>query len=134
MMLKKRIQNKTSQLVIKTKKTIFPFGLALSLFLLPQIAFSQGVNIGAPFPGEPTNVTFEAHTFYIFKWAASIGSLLAMLMIIYAGIKYMSSGGNPQVLEDAKETIVGSLIGLGMIILAYFLLKTIGVNVVGGRV
>jgi hypothetical protein len=26
------------------------------------------------------------------------------------------------------------LIGLGMIILAYFLLKTIGVNVVGGRV
>lgn len=130
-MLKKRVLNKANRLMIKTDRAIFPICLALSVFLFPQIAFSD---ISAPFPGEPTNVTFENHTFYIFKWAASIGSLLAMLMIIYAGIKYMSSGGNPQILEDAKETIVGSLIGLGMIILAYFLLKTIGVNVVGGAV
>lgn len=81
------------------------------------------VKVGAPFPGEPEKVDLVTHIMYVHKWAAGIGSLLAVLMIIFAGFKYMTSSGNPEALGDAKETIIGALAGLSIIILTYFLLE-----------
>jgi len=86
------------------------------------------VTIGAPFPGEQSSTTLPEHVYRVYKWAAGIGSLLATLMIIFAGFKYATSSGNPDALQDAKDTIIGSLIGLSIIILSYLLLKTIGVK------
>jgi len=86
------------------------------------------IPIGAPFPNEPPTTTLPEHVNKIYNWAAGIGSLLATLMIIFAGLKYITSAGNPDALQDAKDTIIGSLIGLSIIILSYVLLKTIGVK------
>uniref|UniRef100_A0A7V3JAL4 Fibronectin type-III domain-containing protein n=1 Tax=candidate division CPR3 bacterium TaxID=2268181 RepID=A0A7V3JAL4_UNCC3 len=87
------------------------------------------VPIGAPFPNEQSSTTLPEHVNIIYKWAAGIGSLLATLMIIFAGFKYATSSGNPDALQDAKDTIIGSLVGLSIIILSYLLLQTIGVSV-----
>ena len=91
-------------------------------------AGETSIQIGAPFPGEASNVTFSEHLQNAFNWAATIGSLLAVFMIVFAGFKYMTSTGNPEALQDAKDTISGAVIGLAMLILIYFLLEFFGVK------
>lgn len=86
------------------------------------------VKIGAPFPGEKSKVNLVEHITSVYNWAAGIGSSLATLIIILAGFKYATSSGNPEALQDAKESIVGALIGLAVIALTFLLLKTIGVS------
>lgn len=90
-----------------------------------------GIQVGAPFPGEGTgsSVTFSRRIQTIINWAAVIGSLLAVYMIVYAGFIYTTSSGNPEALQSAKDQIVGALVGLAMIILIYFLLRLFGVEV-----
>jgi len=92
----------------------------------------QPIPIGAPFPGETPSTTLPEHLNKVYNWAAEIGSLLATLMIIIAGFKYAASSGNPEALQDAKDTIVGALIGLGIIILSYLLLQIVGARVIPG--
>lgn len=87
------------------------------------------IEIGAPFPGEKKTVGLVEHVKEIHKWASIIGSLLAIFMIIFAGSKYMMSAGNPEALTDAKETLIGALIGLSIIILSYILLVAVGAKI-----
>lgn len=89
----------------------------------------QPVEIGAQFPGEPKNVDLIQHIYYVHKWATLIGSLLAVYMIVFAGFKYMTSAGNPEALQDAKDTIIGALVGLSIILLAYMLFQIVGIKV-----
>ncbi len=55
----------------------------------------------------------------VYKWTSRIIVLLATLMIIYGGYKYMLSGGNPEVIREAKDIIIGALIGIALVALAY---------------
>ena len=85
--------------------------------------------VGAKFPGETSDQTnLVDHIIAAYHWATIIGSLLAIYMIVFAGFKYMSSSGNPEALQDAKDTIIGALTGLAMIILMYFLVDLFGVK------
>lgn len=47
-----------------------------------------------------------------------IAGALALLMVILAGFKYITSGGDPQAVAKAKNTLVYSIIGLAVCILA----------------
>jgi hypothetical protein len=89
----------------------------------------QPIPIGARFPGEPEKVSLIDHIMYVHKWASIIGTLAAILMIIFAGFKYTTSTGNPEALQDAKDTIIGALIGLSIILLTYILLQVVGIKV-----
>jgi len=90
---------------------------------------STKITIGAPFPGEDPSASLIDHIFYVYKWAAVIGSLIAVFMILFAAFKYTTSAGNSEALQDAKDTIVGALIGLALIIISYLFLDLLGVGV-----
>lgn len=60
-----------------------------------------------------------------YKWAAIFGGLLAVMMLVYAGYRYMSSYGDPEKIADARQIIEQTLIGLGLLILAALILQTI---------
>ena len=60
-----------------------------------------------------------------YAWLAGIGGLLALIMLIYAGYRYMTSYGDPEKISDAKDIIEKSLIGLALLILAAVILNTI---------
>lgn len=60
-----------------------------------------------------------------YSWAAIFGGLLAVLMLVYAGYRYMSSYGDPEKIADARQIIEQTLIGLGLLILAALILQTI---------
>jgi hypothetical protein len=55
----------------------------------------------------------------------SIAGALAVLMIVIAGIAYITAGGNTQRIDAAKKTLVGAVIGLSVVILSLIIVSTI---------
>lgn len=53
-----------------------------------------------------------------------IGSL-SVVMIIYSGIRYVTSAGNPAGIKSAKDTLMFSVIGLIVAILSYAIVNFI---------
>lgn len=53
-----------------------------------------------------------------------VASIVAVLTFIYAGVTYLTAGGETEKTEKAKKMIIGSLIGILIIIAAYTIFKT----------
>ncbi len=80
----------------------------------------------APITGKPaqqSSVIDYVNSAYQFM--AIVGGLLAILMLIYAGYRYMTSYGDPEKISDAKDVVEKALIGLSLLILAALILNTI---------
>lgn len=60
-----------------------------------------------------------------YSFAFLIAGFLAFVMIVYGGVRYTFSGGNHSYKEEAKEAIKQALIGLGLLLVAYLILRTI---------
>lgn len=60
-----------------------------------------------------------------------IGGGLAFLIILVSGFQTMTSTGNPEKLHAAKELLGGAISGLLLIIFSIFILKIIGVDILG---
>lgn len=58
-------------------------------------------------------------------WLLLIAGALAIVMVIYGGLRYMVSMGNPQQTEAAKKTIMFALIGLVVIVLSGSIVKLV---------
>ena len=54
--------------------------------------------------------------------ALQLLGLVFFLMLLFGGIKYLISGGDPKAVEAAKGTITSALTGLIIAILAWFIL------------
>lgn len=55
----------------------------------------------------------------VIKIALSLLGAIFIILIIYAGFMWMTSGGNEEKIKKAKETIIAAIIGLAIIVLAY---------------
>lgn len=62
---------------------------------------------------------------YLFNFLIVIGGLAAFFKIIYGGIKWMTSAGNPTATKDARDHISSALLGLLLILASYLLLKLV---------
>lgn len=80
--------------------------------------FQSGINTtnGAL---DPQNFIFNAALILI--WALGI---LAFLTFLYAGVKYITAGGDAEKTESAKKIIIGSIIGLFLVIGSYLIFNT----------
>lgn len=52
-----------------------------------------------------------------------IVGIIAVIMIIYSGLRYITSGGDSAKITSAKNTIVYAIIGLIVVALAQFIVK-----------
>lgn len=66
----------------------------------------------------------------IYRWALGLSVLLALLLIIFSGYRYMTSGGNAQAVATAKELFAGAFIGLIILFAAVLILRTINPELV----
>ena len=64
------------------------------------------------------------------NWMLFIVGILAIVMLIFGGIRYVVSGGDPSKVKDAKNTILYAIIGLVVAILGYALVSWV-ISVVG---
>jgi len=68
---------------------------------------------------------------WLFPYLLGFGGLAAFGLIVYSGFRLMTSSGDPQKIQGAKETITSAITGLIFIILSLFLLRLIGVDILG---
>ncbi len=99
-----------------------------SFIAVPAFAQTQ-ITIATSVPGNYGAASAAASpgafiaNFYIFSLI--IGGILAFGVIVFGGVKYMASAGNPSAQGDAKEWIEAALLGLLLLVGVYFILDVI---------
>ncbi len=105
------------------------------LFLVPWIALAQPsfeidypLITGFPTPtlgGKVSAQDLANYIQYIFYFAILAGIILALVILVLGGLRYLYSAGNPQVQSQARSQITNALVGLILLLVSYTLLVTI---------
>lgn len=66
--------------------------------------------------------------FYYF--IITIAGIAAFVMIVWGGFRYFTSGGNPVVINEAKDRIFSAFLGLIIILASWLILNTINPELV----
>lgn len=69
----------------------------------------------------------------MYKYLLTVASIVAVVMIIIAGMQWVTSGGNSEAISSAKKRISGAIIGLFIAYMSYFILNTINPAMVNLR-
>lgn len=56
--------------------------------------------------------------FNLVNWVTAIAGIVSVVFLVYGGIQYVTSSGDPNKVKRAKDTILYSLIGLAIVALA----------------
>ncbi len=127
------------------KKIIFSTFLFLIFFALSiQIAKAVEFKPNIPIPGTEfaTDVNFEetTGTYYIaryviaiYNYGISIGAILATVVLMAAGLMWLTSGGSQEKIGQAKNMISGSIIGLVLLFGSYTILNMVNPELVNFR-
>ncbi|MCX6813991.1 MAG: hypothetical protein NT078_02165 [Candidatus Azambacteria bacterium] len=81
----------------------------------------------------PAGQELPSYINYLFIFGLGLITILALGQMMLGGIKYILAAGNAATIEDAKETIKQALIGLGLLLVSYLLLRTINPDLVNLR-
>jgi hypothetical protein len=68
---------------------------------------------------------------WILGWGVTLGGGIAFLLSLWGGITIILAGGNPEKINEGKEIITSAVSGLLFIIFSVFLLRLIGVDILG---
>jgi len=117
--------------MLKLKKTyqLVIFGL-LSMPTLVFAAFDDindkyGIGNNNPGIGGNGDVQILAVIVKIVEWLLGFVGALAVLMIIVAGIMYLTSGGDEGRVENAKRWLIYAIVGLIVALLGWVIVSTI---------
>jgi hypothetical protein len=114
-------------------KKIF-FVTSALIVLSPVLAFAVGtVTINPNIPGTQTVSATQGPGAFVanfYSFALLIAGILALGAIVYGGIKYAASAGNPSAQSDGKEWVLSAIYGLLLLAGAYIILYTINPNLV----
>jgi hypothetical protein len=89
---------------------------------------AYAVTISTAIPGTNLNSTSSSPGAFIanfYQFALIIAGVLAFGIVVYGGIRYMTSAGNPSGASEGKEWIEAALLGLLLLAGAYFILKVV---------
>ncbi|GIW62169.1 MAG: hypothetical protein KatS3mg089_1021 [Patescibacteria group bacterium] len=99
----------------------------------PILAQSQNVTLcpenifGSGNCTKLANATFNGIIGTIFTYLLIAGALVAIIFLIWGGIKWITSRGDKTKVESARYTIIGAIIGL-IIVFASFLIINLVTN------
>ncbi len=94
---------------------------------------AHAVTISTAIPGTNPNSTSSSPGAFVanfYQFALMIGGILALGAIVYGGVRYVASAGNPSAQSDGKEWIWGALIGLLLLAGAYLVLNVVNPQLV----
>lgn len=72
-----------------------------------------------------------ALTTFFLRWGIGISGGVAFLSMIYAGFLIMSSAGDPKRLQTGQELVTSSVSGIILLVFSIFILRLVGVNILG---
>ena len=100
--------------MIKNKHKIFLFASGLFIPL-----FVKAAELPNPLPAEdiPTIVSFAV------RGVLGVVGAIALLMLVWGGISWMTSAGNAEKVKKGKDSIVWAIFGLLAIFLSYAVIR-----------
>lgn len=116
--------------MIKIKKNAASALFLLIIVLAPLSAFAQW-GVGDP-PGGIPNVELGQVVINVTNWVLGIVTLLAILSLIWGGIRYVTAAGDQSVTEEAKTIISHAIWGLVVAGVSYALVSAVVKVWVGG--
>ncbi len=105
-------------------KKLGKVAIPLALAVLPILAFAA---LPTPVAGTGTGLTLDKIQAIIERVASFlviIGVILAVLFIVWGGIKYMTARGDPAKSKEAKESIIHGVIGAAVVLGVGVILST----------
>ena len=99
--------------------------------LLPAGTVFGGTNINSPDPCVQNPNAYGCRDGLmvmmttIVQWVLGILGFVAVVIIIYGGVRYMTSAGDSSKVKDAKNTILYGIIGLVIALLAFAIVSFI---------
>ena len=77
-------------------------------------------------PGMPSGAApLGGYLVSLYNFLLAAVGIIAMVMIVYGGFRYMTSAGNPATMADAKDIVYSSIIGLALALLSWIIVNTI---------
>jgi uncharacterized membrane protein YozB (DUF420 family) len=107
----------------KIKKAFY--AISSTMLLAPAVVMAQYQKPADP-GGVPTATSADDLIVTIIKWLLTFLGSLAVLMIVVAGIMYITSGGDEGRVDKAKSILTSAIIGLVVALLGYVIVLTIG--------
>ena len=130
-----RIQKKITKILTQTLTGV---GALICLSTSQVIASAISVQDGADAAradGMPTELIGDNGVFSRITNTVLLGvGLVSVIMLVYGGLRYILSGGDNKKVTDAKNTILYSIIGLIISLLAYAIVNFVLTSVVGTTV
>jgi len=98
---------------------------SIILIIIPIIVSAAGIELKSPLDCGGKECTIPDIINAIAKFIAMVGSGVAVIMIIWGGIQYMTAGSNEQRVSNAKKTIQWAIIGVAILWSADFLIRLV---------
>lgn len=118
------------------KEKIGLIGGALSSLFLATSAFA-GQNVVACGGPEPFKTLCQKNLGDVVagfvNLAFIVALLIALVYLIYGGVKWMISGGDKSAVEEARNHVVAALVGLVIIFIAYFVINFLAQFLTGSK-
>lgn len=103
---------------------------------VPTVAFAQGTDLVPTQIKGTNNIIFAVNA--IIRFILIIAFVLAFIMLIIGGIRWILAGGDEKAVEKARGTITAALIGLVIVLLAFAIIRIVevffGVTIISGTV
>lgn len=110
--------------------------VACFMSLVTSVQAQVKLETGLPnIPGSqlPASQELPSYINYLFIFGLGLIAFLALGQMMLGGIQYILAAGNAATVENAKDTIQQALIGLGLLLVSYLLLRTINPDLVNLR-
>lgn len=96
-----------------------------ALDAIPAGNGATSIGVAIPNTKQPANgmYQFKDYVSAIYEFSLKLGAVLAVLMIVYAGYKYINSAGDTTKLGEAKEVLTGAISGFAILLIIGLLLR-----------
>jgi hypothetical protein len=100
----------------------------LSFLVVPALVFAAGgIDLGTRYAEEVGLGRVEPALVVarLINFALGFLGVIGVVLVLYGGFSWMTSGGNEDKVRAAKKLLVASVIGLGIILSAYVIVFTV---------
>ncbi len=120
-----------------TKNTVKKLAMGVvtaSVIALPMIASAAGVDLGLNYATAIGLGTQDVRTTVsnVIKAFMGLLGIVAVVIILLGGFKWMTAGGNEEKVAEAKKLIISGIIGLVIIMSAYAIAQFVVNAIING--
>lgn len=89
---------------------------------VPQYVQNIDYTLEQPFGGESTITNLAQYIQLVYQFGLGIMGIIAVVLIMFGGLRWIAAAGNESVISEAKEIIVSAVTGLVIGLLSYVIL------------